>query len=182
MPWTANDCRHLPTVIGGIFSAAAICWLFDPSAAAKTMRLRRANDCGVEEERTSLSGHRPTVPEVHYTIKNYPYDVLVRAFSIYVYTFHAIILPAGRGEAQVQAYSQDLRERVLRAPGARGSSDGDCAALRGEPHWGLSGARPGARDGSAHQSSDRRPSPVPAGGNGTGAARLDRSPAGSYSG
>src|SRR5271157_1194402 len=38
-----------------------------------------------------------------------------RAFSIYVYTFHAIILPAGRGEAQVQAYSQDLRERVLRA-------------------------------------------------------------------
>src|SRR5271157_5409784 len=115
MPWTANDCRHLPTVIGGIFSAAAICWLFDPSAAAKTMRLRRANDCGAEEERTSLSGHRPTVPEVHYTIKNYPYDVLVRAFSIYVYTFHAIMLPAGRGEAQVQAYSQDLRERVLRA-------------------------------------------------------------------
>src|SRR5208337_4594386 len=38
-----------------------------------------------------------------------------RAVSIYVYTFHAIILPAGRGEAQVQAYSQDLRERVLRA-------------------------------------------------------------------
>src|SRR5271165_3946890 len=85
MPWTANDCRHLPTVIGGIFSAAAICWLFDPSAAAKTMRLRRANDCGVEEERTSLSGHRPTVPEVHYTIKNYPYDVLGRASEMRAY-------------------------------------------------------------------------------------------------
>jgi hypothetical protein len=46
----ANDRRHFPTVIGGIFSAAAICWLFDPSAAAKTMRLRCANDWGVEEE------------------------------------------------------------------------------------------------------------------------------------
>jgi hypothetical protein len=46
----ANDRRHFPTVMGGIFSSAAICWLFDPSAAAKTMRLRCANDWGVEEE------------------------------------------------------------------------------------------------------------------------------------
>ena len=42
-------------MIGGIFSSAAICWLFDPSAAAKTMRLRCANDWGVEEEWTNLS-------------------------------------------------------------------------------------------------------------------------------
>ena len=46
---------HFPTVIGGIFSAAAIRWLFDPSAAAKTMRLRCANDWRVEEEWTNLS-------------------------------------------------------------------------------------------------------------------------------
>jgi hypothetical protein len=55
MPWRAKDWRHLPTVIAGIFSAAAICWLFEPSAAAKTMRLRWANDWAVEEEWTSLS-------------------------------------------------------------------------------------------------------------------------------
>jgi hypothetical protein len=51
----AKDRRHFPTVIGGIFNAAAICWLFDPSAAAKTMRLRSANDCGVDGEATNLS-------------------------------------------------------------------------------------------------------------------------------
>ena len=37
------------------FNAAAICWLFDPSAAAKTMRLRSTNDCGVDGEATNLS-------------------------------------------------------------------------------------------------------------------------------
>jgi hypothetical protein len=35
-PRTAKDCRHLPTVTAGTFSAAAICWLFEPSAADKT--------------------------------------------------------------------------------------------------------------------------------------------------
>ena len=42
-------------MIGGTFNVAAICWVFDPSAAAKTMRLRRANDWGVEGEATNLS-------------------------------------------------------------------------------------------------------------------------------
>jgi hypothetical protein len=51
----ANDRRHFPTVTAGILNAAAICWLFDPSPAASTMRLRIANDCGVEEEWTNFS-------------------------------------------------------------------------------------------------------------------------------
>lgn len=50
MPKSAKDWIHFPTVMGGSFNAAAICRLFDPSAAAKTMRLRRANDWGVEDE------------------------------------------------------------------------------------------------------------------------------------
>jgi len=53
IPSTAKDRRHFPTVIAGICNAAAICWLLDPSAAASTIRLRRANDCGVEAERTN---------------------------------------------------------------------------------------------------------------------------------
>src|SRR5271169_3709529 len=61
--------------------------------------------------------------------------------------------------------------------GSRGSSDGDCATVRSEPRLGLSSARPGARDRRAQQFSDRRPSPVTAGGYGTGAAYLDRNQA-----
>jgi hypothetical protein len=50
MPSMAKDRRHFPTVIAGICNADAICWLLDPSVAASTMRLRWANDCGVEDE------------------------------------------------------------------------------------------------------------------------------------
>ena len=35
----------------------------------------------------------------------------------------------------MQAYSQDLRERVLWALASRGASGGHCAALRGQPVW-----------------------------------------------
>src|SRR5208337_3692655 len=57
------------------------------NAAAQSQRLRcRGATDELVECATSLSGEcngkrdtgpRPTVPEVHYTIKNYPYDVLV---------------------------------------------------------------------------------------------------------
>jgi len=45
-------------VIAGIFNAAALCWLFDPAAAAKTIRLRRANAWGVEDDPTNVSSVR----------------------------------------------------------------------------------------------------------------------------
>ena len=54
-PWSPGCCHTrvctlCRTVIGGMLSAASICWLFDPATAARTMRLRIANDWGVEEK------------------------------------------------------------------------------------------------------------------------------------
>jgi hypothetical protein len=53
-PGSQGTGRHFPTVTAGSLSAEAICWLFAPSAAARIMRLRRANDCGVEAEGVTI--------------------------------------------------------------------------------------------------------------------------------
>src|SRR5674476_743262 len=48
-------------------------------------------------------------------------------------------------------------------------------AAGSQPRLGLSGTQPGAEDGTAHQFSDRRPSPFTGSCDGARAARLDRS-------
>ena len=86
---------------------------------------------------------------------------------------------AGRGEAKMQSYSQDLRDRVLWALDRGRTSDGDCAAAGSQSRLGLPGSRAGAEDGPTHQLSDRRASPFAGSGDGARAARLDRTGAGS---
>jgi len=91
MPSTAKDRRHFPTVMAGICSAVAVRWLVHPPAAAVAIRLRRANDCGVEDERTNslrvsrvsessctgsaMRGTAPLYWNSTDNINNYLYDV-----------------------------------------------------------------------------------------------------------
>jgi hypothetical protein len=86
---------------------------------------------------------------------------------------------ARRGEAKMQSYSQDLRDRGVMGMGSRGTTDGNCAAAGSQSRLGLPGSRPGAEDGPTHQLEDRRASPFAGSGEGVGAARLDRKGAGS---
>src|ERR1035441_7036801 len=53
--------------------------------------------------------------------------------------------PAGKGEWKLQAYSQDLRERVARAR-ARGLSYRDCSPVRSESGLGVPGAGAALKD------------------------------------
>jgi len=86
-------------VTSGIPRSAAICWLERPTAAASTIRLRRAIACGVDDACTqvfrvdraagssaivgAVRGTPLGVPEIVYIIKNYLDDALVDLVRIH---------------------------------------------------------------------------------------------------